>query len=111
MSLHPQKMGKDIWFDILGLITEKLINDESSKEDPPLSIKDGDITKDKEEKLHEDDNHETSNQLPQDWTIAKDHPLNQILGDIKKGSLQTETIDVEVWCLLQMCSFTKMKEE
>lgn len=40
---------------------------------------------DKEERLHEDEKQETSTQLPQDWTIAKDHSLDQILEDNKIG--------------------------
>lgn len=77
-------MGKGICYDISGTITENLINNESPKEDP-LSPKDDVINEDKEEISHEEDKQETSNKLPQDWTIVKDHPLDQILGDIKRG--------------------------
>ena len=50
-----------------------------------MKIKDKYITKDKEESLHDDDKQETSNQLPRDWIITKDHMLYQILDDIKRG--------------------------
>lgn len=66
------------------MITENLINDESSKEDPPPP-KDEEINKDKVEISHEDYKQETSNQIPQDWTIAKDHLLDKMLEDIKRG--------------------------
>lgn len=67
------KKRKDICYNILELITEKLINEESSKEDfAPLS-KDEDNKEDREESLHEDNKQEISNHLPQDWTITKDH--------------------------------------
>lgn len=80
----PQKMGRGICFDVSYVITKKLINNESSKEDPRPSIKDEDIKEDKEETLHEYDKQEALNQLPQDWTTVKAHMLDQILGDIKK---------------------------
>lgn len=59
----PQKTWKCICSDVSGMMTEKLINDKSFKEDPPLSSKDEDIKKYKEESLHEDDKQEqeTSN--------------------------------------------------
>lgn len=84
----PLKDGDNICSDILVLITEKFINDESFKEDPYPSSKDEDIKEDKEKILHENDKQDTSNQQPQDWTIVKDDPLYQILEDIKRGSLQ-----------------------
>lgn len=74
----PQKMGNGICYDVSGIITEKIIDDESYKEDHTPSTKDEDIMKDKEESLHEDEKQETLNQLPQDWRIANDHPLDQI---------------------------------
>ncbi|KAI5418166.1 hypothetical protein KIW84_042703 [Lathyrus oleraceus] len=80
--------GESICYDILGLITENFINDESFKDDPHPSSKDEDIKEDKEKILHEDDKQDTSNQQPQDWAIAKDDLLYQILEDIKRGSLQ-----------------------
>lgn len=82
----PQKTRKGICSDVSGVIIERLIDNESSKEDPTYSKKDGDITEDKEESLHEDAKQETSNQLPQDWKIVRDYPLDQILGDIKRGA-------------------------
>lgn len=81
----PQKSGKGIYFDVSGVIMERLIKNKSSKEDLDPTIKDKDITEDKENKLYEDEKQETSNHLPRDWTIAKDHPLDQIMGDIKMG--------------------------
>lgn len=80
----PQKTGKGICFDISCVLMENLINKESTKEDPPCR-KDEDINEDKEESLHEDDKQETSKQLPLDWIIPKDHLLDQIQGDIKRG--------------------------
>lgn len=77
-SLHP-KSQKGICSDVSGIIRKRLINNENSKEDLNLKITDKDITENKEESLHEDDKQETSNQLPRDWTIAKDHLLDQIL--------------------------------
>lgn len=78
----PEKAGKGICSNVSCIIMEKLINDESSKVDPPSSIKEEDIKEDKEESLHDDDKQEISNELSQDWKIPKDHPLDQILGDI-----------------------------
>lgn len=78
-------MGKGICYDFIGVIMEKLINGESYKEDPSHSPKDEDIKEDKYESLYEDEKQETSNQLPQYWTISKDHMLDQILCDMKRG--------------------------
>ena len=61
-----------------------MINNENLKEDPP-SPKDEDINKDKKEISHEEDKQEISNQLDRDWKVAKDHLLDQIQGDIKRG--------------------------
>lgn len=44
-----------ICYDVSSVITEKLINNESSKEDPDPKIKEKEITEYKEEKLYEDD--------------------------------------------------------
>lgn len=62
-----------------------MINDEISKEDHTPSTKDEGIKEDEEEKLHKDEKQETLNQLPQDWIISKDHMLDQILRDMKRG--------------------------
>lgn len=63
-----------------------MINDKNFKENPRPSSKDEeDIKEYKDENLHEDDKQETSNQLAQNQTITKDHPLYQILQDIKRG--------------------------
>lgn len=40
MSSHHKRQRKGICFDISGVIMEKLINDETPKEDPPSSSKD-----------------------------------------------------------------------
>lgn len=48
-------MGKDICFDVSGVITENLMNGKSPKEYPPHSSKDGEISEDKDEILLEDE--------------------------------------------------------
>lgn len=52
-------MGKGICSDVLGVITEILIYDESFKEYLTPSTKDDDTMEDKEEILHEDEKQET----------------------------------------------------
>lgn len=74
-----------MYSDVSCIIMERLIDNESSKEDLDLKIKDKDITEDKLNILHEDDKQDTSNQLHRDWKIEKDHLLDQIVGDIKRG--------------------------
>lgn len=76
----PQKMEKGICSDVSGVITENLINNNIFIEDPPQQEEEG-IIKDKEE-----DKQETSSQLPPYWIVAKDHPWDHILGDIKKDA-------------------------
>lgn len=66
MSPHPKRRGNAFVLFISGLIIEKLIDDESSKEDPTSSTNDKYIKGDKDESLHESDKQETLNQLPQD---------------------------------------------
>lgn len=78
-------MRKGICSDVSGVITKKLINKESYKEDHPPSSNDEDIKKYRQEILHEDEKQETSNQLPQYQRIAKDHLLDQIQINIKRG--------------------------
>lgn len=77
-------MGRGISsvIDVSGANTEDKVDDDVPKVDPP---KDEDINDDKKENEHKDDKHETSNQLSQYWVVTKDHPLDNILGDIKKG--------------------------
>ena len=84
MKPNHKKMGRGISsiIDVSGANTEDKVDDDVPKVDPP---KDEDINDDKEESEHGDDKHETSNQLPQYWIITKDHLLDKILGDTKRG--------------------------
>lgn len=63
------------------MITEILVNNGTLKEDPPIEE---DINKDKEESKQDKDKQETVTQLPPDGIVIKYHPLDKILGNIKK---------------------------
>lgn len=68
---------------VLDVITERLVIDDVPKEDLPL-IEEY-IIKDKQGKKQQKDKQVTTNQLPSDWIIVKDHLRDQILGNITKG--------------------------
>lgn len=59
-----------------------MVNNDDTKKEPSKSEV---IEEDKEESQQDDDKQETSIKLPRDWIIRKDHSLDNILGDIKKG--------------------------
>jgi len=70
-------------FDIAGIDTEEIVKDGVQQEAPP-KVKDN---KDKEceRDLQEDEKQEISPSSPHDWITTRDHPLENVLGDIRKG--------------------------
>lgn len=64
---------------------ENLISDAIPKEDPLPKMDEEYIIENKEEREQEEYKQDTSPRIPSNWIVTKDHLLDQILGDIRKG--------------------------
>jgi len=80
----PQEVGKGIFgFDIARIDTEEIVEDGVQQEAPPTN--EDNKEKECEGDLQEDEKQETSPLSPHDWITTRDHPLENVLGDIRKG--------------------------
>ena len=80
----PQEIGKGTFsFDVAGIDTKEILKDGDQQEAPPKNEDNKD--KEYEGDLEEDEKQETSPSSPHDWIITRYHPLENVLGDIRKG--------------------------
>ena len=80
----PQVVGKGTFdFDIAEIDTEEIVKDGVQQEAPPKNEDNKD--KEFEGDLQEDEKQETSPSSPHDWITTRDHPFENVLGDIRKG--------------------------
>jgi len=80
----PQAVGKCTFgFDVAGIDTKEIVRDGHQQEVPPKN----EDNKDKEFEgyVQEDEKQETSPFSLHDWITMRDHLLENILGDIRKG--------------------------
>lgn len=82
---YPKNVGKDVFFDDAVISTESILKDQDDQSYEPLLAKvveeSGIVSK--EEVKDEKETHEEN--LPDEWKTVKDHPIENILGDISKG--------------------------
>ena len=80
----PQEVGKGTFgFDIAGIDTEEIVKDGVQQEAP--SKNEDNKVKEFEGDLQDDEKQETSPSSPHDWITTRDHPLENVLDDIRKG--------------------------
>jgi len=70
-------------FDIVGIDNDEIVKDDVQQEAPPKNEDNKD--KECEGDLQEDEKQETSPSSPHDWITTRDHPLENVLGNILKG--------------------------
>lgn len=73
--------GSSLSFDVSCVMTKDLVKADNPKVYPPKNV---DIKYDKVEREQEGDIQDTSTDFPQESIVAKDHLLDNILGDIKR---------------------------
>ena len=84
----PKLVGKGILFDGAGVSSESILKDPVDKSD---ENKDSLIPEKIEEKSDQvpevkvEDQQSDESNLPLEWKSSKDHPIDNILGDISKG--------------------------
>ena len=80
----PNSVGKDSSFHGLCESIEDILKDIDEGVDQPKSI---DIEKDEydNQEKKDDESHEENDGLPLEWRTSKDHPIENIIGDIIKG--------------------------
>jgi len=80
----PQSVGKGSFdFDVTGIDTKEIVKDGDQQEAPPKNEDNKD--KELERDFQEEEKLEISPLSRHDWITTRDHPLENILGDIKKG--------------------------
>src|SRR4051812_6082468 len=81
---YTKYVEKGLSFNGAGPSTEDIVKD---KEDENENIVKKDAEKEKDESHDENEKESISNneELPKAWTNVKDHPIDNIIGDISKG--------------------------
>src|SRR3954464_15770969 len=81
---YTKYVEKGLSFNGAGPSTEDIVRD---KEDENESIvkKDAEKEKDESHDEHKEESISKNEELPKAWTNVKDHPIDNIIGDISKG--------------------------
>jgi len=80
----PQEDRKGTFgFDIARIDTKEIVKDGVQQEAPPKN--EDNKHKEYQGDLQEEEKQETSPLTPRDWISTRDHPLENVLGNIRKG--------------------------
>jgi hypothetical protein len=81
---YPKTVGEGIIIDGAGVPSEDIIKDQEEKHVEPHPEK-AEEEPDQISEKKEEDHSINNNDLPLEWKSSKDHPIDNILGDISKG--------------------------
>jgi len=89
---YPKNVGKDVFFDDAGISTESILKDQVDMVFEPLPDKGVEEPDDVSKEVIKDEIKTNEENLPDEWKTVKDHPIENILGEISKGVITRSKI-------------------